>query len=279
MKSLFDSSSVQCSKLFTKNYSTSFSHGILFLGKQLREPIYGIYGFVRLADEIVDSFHDYDKAELMSQFRKDTADAIAQKISLNPILNSFQQAVHTYQIQWELIDTFLKSMEMDLSPLNFDQATYEKYILGSAEVVGLMCLRVFTNGNDEAYEELKPAAMKLGAAFQKVNFLRDLKADYEVLGRTYFPHINFENFSEDDKLKIQTEINDDFNAGLLGIKQLPMNAKFGVFLAYYYYTKLFKKIMQTPASEIMQKRIRIPDFDKYLLVGKAVIRNRLNWLS
>jgi 15-cis-phytoene synthase len=279
MKALFDHTSNDCSKIVTQNYSTSFSHGIYFLGKNMRNPIYGIYGFVRLADEIVDTFHDYDKVNLMAKFRQDTLDAIEQKISLNPILNSFQHTVREYNIEWELVDTFLKSMEMDLNPIEYDQKMYEKYILGSAEVVGLMCLRVFTQGEETSYLKLKPYAMKLGAAFQKVNFLRDLKADYQTLGRTYFPGINFNNFDEVDMQKINIEISDDFAEGLNGIRGLPLNARLGVFLAYYYYTKLFKKIIKTPAKEIMRARIRIPNSNKLVLVGKAIIRNKLNWLS
>jgi 15-cis-phytoene synthase len=279
MKALFDTSSFHCSKLITKTYSTSFSHGIYFLGKHLRNPIYSIYGFVRIADEIVDSFHTYKKEELLSKFRRDTREAIEEKISLNPILNSFQHTVHQYNIAWELIDTFLKSMEMDLNQSKYNQASYEKYILGSAEVVGLMCLRVFTNGNEHHYEQLKPLAMKLGAAFQKVNFLRDIKADYQQLGRSYFPNIDFNCFSESDKLTITKEISDDFSQGLQGIKGLPLNARLGVFLAYYYYSKLFKKIIATPSNEIINTRIRIADFNKVVLIAKALIRNKLNWLS
>ncbi|MBK7761845.1 MAG: phytoene/squalene synthase family protein [Bacteroidetes bacterium] len=276
MKLQYDNVSYRCSKLVTKSYSTSFSLGISFLNKRMHNPINGIYGFVRLADEIVDSFHDYNKEYLLEKFRKDTLDALEHKISLNPILNSFQHTVHLYSIEWELIDTFLKSMEMDLQPSNHNPASYAQYILGSAEVVGLMCLRVFVEGDHELYLRLKPTAMRLGAAFQKVNFLRDVKADYETLGRTYFPDVDFKVFTEHDKINIQAEIESDFNAALEGIKLLPKSSRQGVYLAYIYYLKLFYKIKKTPAEKVMFERIRIPDYNKIMLLLQSMVRLKLN---
>lgn len=278
MKSIFDDVSAECSKLTTRTYSTSFSLGIYFLNRKLHNPIYAVYGFVRFADEIVDSFDGYNKEVLIQKFRADTVDAIESKISLNPILNSFQEAVHAYNIEWELIDTFLKSMEMDLKPKEYTRNLYDQYILGSAEVVGLMCLRVFTNGDKEQYKMLKPYAMKLGAAFQKVNFLRDMKADYEILGRTYFPNIDFTAFSFEEKEKIQKEIDQDFEEALIGIKKLPMESRKGVYLAYIYYKKLFDRIKETPPEKIMNARIRIPDLNKIGLMFNSLIRHQLNIL-
>jgi len=278
MKVLFDNLSASCSKTTTQLYSTSFSLGIHFLNKKFHDPIYGIYGFVRLADEIVDSFHDYDKAYLMEKIRADTLDAIENKISINPILNSFQHVVHSYGIEWELIDTFLKSMEMDLRQNQFTRESYNQYILGSAEVVGLMCLRVFTEGNDIAYNELKPFAMKLGSAFQKVNFLRDLKADYEFLGRTYFPGVNFDHFSGVEKEIIQKEIESDFDQALIGIKKLPAGSRRGVYLAYFYYKKLFLMIKKTPPEKVMKVRIRIADHDKISLMVQSLFRHQFDLL-
>ena len=276
MKQIFDHVSASCSKLTTRRYSTSFSLGIRFLAKKFHDPIYGVYGFVRLADEIVDSFHDYDKVYLMKKFREDTLDALEKKISLNPILNSFQKTVHLYGIEWELIDTFLKSMEMDLQASAHDKESYDQYILGSAEVVGLMCLRIFTELDTTLYETLKPSAMKLGSAFQKVNFLRDLKADYFLLGRSYFPDVNFEKFSSAEKERIQSEIEHEFNMALAGIKALPVSSRTGVYLAYIYYRKLFLKIKQTPAEQVLSSRIRIPDINKVGLLFQSVIRLKLN---
>lgn len=278
MKLLFDNLSASCSKKTTKLYSTSFSLGINFLKTGFHAPIYGIYGFVRLADEIVDSFHDYDKQFLMEKIRKDTEEAIRDKISINPILNSFQHVVHTYNIEWELIDTFLKSMEMDLNSMVYNSDSYEQYILGSAEVVGLMCLRVFAEGDEKTYNELKPFAMKLGAAFQKVNFLRDLRADYLLLGRTYFPGVNFERFSQREKEAIQTEIEEDFRQALAGIKRLPSGARRGVYLAYYYYHKLFLIIKNTPAEKVMNARIRIADHNKIGLMFRSLLRHQFDLL-
>jgi len=278
MKELFDTVSVKCSKLTTTSYSTSFSLGIKLLDKQFREPIYSIYGFVRFADEIVDTFHEYDKQYLLDKFRKDTLEAIEQKISLNPILNSFQKVVHQYDIDMQLITTFLDSMEMDLNKKEYDKALYDKYILGSAEVVGLMCLKIFTNGNRDLYNQLEYYAMKLGAAFQKINFLRDLQADYHVMGRTYFPGINFETFNETEKVKIERDIEADFSMGYEGIKQLPKNSRFGVYIAYVYYYALFKKIKNTPAHRIMNERIRVPDNEKYSLLLRSYVKHSLNMI-
>jgi phytoene synthase len=278
MKILFDNLSASCSKKTTQLYSTSFSLGIHFLKSDFHEPIYGIYGFVRLADEIVDSFHEYDKPYLMEKIRTDTVEAIRDGISINPILNSFQKVVHTYNIEWELIDTFLKSMEMDLNKVIHSSDSYEQYILGSAEVVGLMCLRVFTEGNEKMYNELKPYAMKLGSAFQKVNFLRDLQADYVQLGRTYFPGVNFNHFSQKEKESIQKEIEEDFREALIGIKRLPSGAKRGVYLAYYYYLKLFMRIKATPAEKVMNARIRIPDYNKVGLMFRSLVRHQFDLL-
>ena len=276
MKQIFDHVSASCSKLTTRRYSTSFSLGIRFLSKKFHDPIYGVYGFVRLADEIVDSFHDYDKVYLMKKFRADTVDALENKISLNPILNSFQQTVHSYGIEWELIDTFLISMETDLKSTVHDKDSYDRYILGSAEVVGLMCLRIFTELDSNLYDALKPSAMKLGSAFQKINFLRDLKADYYDLGRTYFPEVDFEKFSSAEKEIIQADIEAEFNAALEGIKELPVSSRTGVYLAYIYYRKLFSKIKETPAEKVMSTRIRIPDINKVGLLFQSVIRLKLN---
>lgn len=278
MKILFDNLSASCSKKTTQLYSTSFSLGIHFLKTEFHDPIYGIYGFVRLADEIVDSFHDYNKSFLMDKIRKDTVEAIRDKISINPILNSFQKVVHTYNIEWELIDTFLQSMEMDLMQKEHTTDSYDLYILGSAEVVGLMCLRVFAEGDDKIYNELKPFAMKLGAAFQKVNFLRDLKADYQILGRSYFPEVNFNHFSFQEKEIIQKEIEADFEQALIGIKRLPSGARRGVYLAYYYYLKLFLRIKETPPEKVMDARIRIPDYNKIGLMFRSLVRHQFDLL-
>lgn len=278
MKYIYDNVSASCSKITTKAYSTSFSIGIKFLSPTLRKPIYGIYGFVRLADEIVDSFHDFDKKYLMSKFRADTVEAIEQRISLNPILNSFQEVVWKYNIEWSLIDTFLKSMEMDIVQQEHDSESYSTYILGSAEVVGLMCLRVFTEGNSELYDKLLPYAMKLGSAFQKVNFLRDIKDDYQILGRNYFPGVNFESFSIKDKEDIQKDIESEFAEALIGIRQLPKKSRRGVYLAYYYYKKLFNRIKETPVERVMNERIRITDANKISLMFKSIVRHQLDLL-
>lgn len=278
MKQLFDTLSLDMSALTTKRYSTSFSIGVRFLGKDLQAPIHAIYGFVRFADEIVDSFHTFEKEELLSEFKTETYKAIERGISLNPILNSFQWTVKKYGIDPELIELFLQSMEMDLEKTEYERQGYERYILGSAEVVGLMCLKVFVRGDQKAYERLKEPAMKLGSAFQKINFLRDLHADYYQLGRTYFPEMNFDLFDCAMKQKIEREIEVDFKAGYEGIKQLPKDARFGVYMAYRYYVKLFHKIRKTDAQIILGQRIRIPDNKKYRLLFTSYLRHNLNLL-
>jgi phytoene synthase len=274
--SLYNKNSFKCSKLTTQNYSTSFSLGILSLNKKFRDPIYAIYGFVRFADEIVDTFHDYNKHDLIERFEKDTYLAIQEKISLNPILHSFQLVVNNYGIERDLIDLFLKSMKMDLQQKDYEQQSFERYILGSAEVVGLMCLRVFTEGDDHYYQKLKPQAMKLGAAFQKINFLRDLKADYFALGRAYFPGFELDEFNEEKKKQIEFDIEHDFKAGLEGIQQLPYGARFGVYVAYVYYYSLFTKIQSLSANKILTERIRIPDFRKYILIIRCYFKHTFN---
>lgn len=276
MKQLFDELSRECSRMTTKKYSTSFSLGIWFLDRRIRGPVYAIYGFVRLADEIVDSFHGYDKQRLLITFRNETHEAIEHKISFNPILNAFQEVVHQYRIPWSLIDSFLKSMEMDLQQQTYDDYGYQQYIFGSAEVVGLMCLCVFTEGHIDGYESLKPFAMKLGAAFQKVNFLRDAKSDNLELGRTYFPNVDLTNFSLADKVNIEKDIEDDFREALKGILRLPPTSRSGVYLAYYYYYMLFKKIKALPPQLILQQRIRIPDHEKFFLMLISPLRLKLH---
>lgn len=276
MKELFDMISKKSSKMTTVAYSTSFSMGIRFFSKRFHDPIYAIYGFVRFADEIVDTFHDYDKEKLLENFTRDTYAAIDDKISLNPILNNFQWAVNKYKIEKELIDTFLRSMEMDLHKEEYDRQGYEEYILGSAEVVGLMCLRVFCEGDEEKYRELKPSAMRLGAAFQKINFLRDLSHDYHGLGRSYFPGIEIEEFDQQTKSKIEQEIEADFKAGLEGIRLLPDGARFGVYVAYVYFYSLFKKIRKYPAERLLKERVRIPNNKKYALLLTSYLEEKLN---
>lgn len=273
---LFDETCFECSKIITTRYSTSFSKGIMAFDKRFRYPIYAIYGFVRYADEIVDTFHDFDKQQLITDFRAQTFIAIRQKISLNPVLQSFQQVVNRYGIEDELIDAFLRSMEMDLDKTAYDTDTYQKYIYGSAEVVGLMCLRVFCENNSELYTQLVPMARSLGAAFQKINFLRDVKSDFEERGRTYFPSIDFNRFTEQDKKDIELDIKHDFDEAFKGIKLLPAGTRLGVYVAYIYYRQLFKKISSTPASTILQKRIRISDTQKTALYFKALLHQKLN---
>lgn len=275
MKELFDDVSVKCSQMTTHAYSTSFSLGIRCLDKSIRKPICSIYGFVRFADEIVDTFHDYDKASLLKRFKDDTYKAIDEKISLNPILHSFQLAVNKYDIDLKLIDQFLYSMEMDLTEKKYSNDEFETYILGSAEVVGLMCLHVFCNGDKKQFEELKPYAMKLGSAFQKINFLRDLKDDYVEMGRTYFPGIEMSQFNDKCKAEIEAGIEDDFRMGYEGIKKLPQCAKFGVYLAYVYYYSLFKKIRKTPSSNVLSKRIRIANPIKVSILFSTYLKHRL----
>lgn len=278
MKQLFDELSQQVSKATTRKYSTSFSLGILALHPAIRPAIYAIYGYVRLADEIVDSFLEYNKAGLLQRFRQQTDEALTERISLNPILQSFQQAVHQYGIDRSLIDQFLHSMEMDLEEVVYNPDLYAEYILGSAEVVGLMCLKVFTEGSEERYEALKPYAMKLGAAFQKVNFLRDLKDDYQTLGRTYFPGIEMSAFNETTKCRIEAEIEEDFAIALSGIRQLPVSARFGVYLAYKYYLSLFKKIKNLPPACIMNQRVRISNGQKFGVMMKSYVRFKMAML-
>jgi len=278
MKELFDTVSIKCSRLTTKTYSTSFSIGIWCLSKVLHDPIYAIYGFVRFADEIVDSFHDYNKKVLLERFKKETYVAINEKISLNPILNSFQATVNRFFIDKELIDIFLHSMEMDLEKKQYDEEGLKQYILGSAEVVGLMCLRVFCYGDDAYYEKLKPYAMSLGSAFQKVNFLRDFNADFAGMGRTYFPGLEINHFDNHYKKIIEESIESDFHNGYLGIKQLPRSARFGVYVAYVYYRALFKKIKNTPSEQILQSRIRIRNRHKAFLLAFSFFKHQLNLL-
>lgn len=275
MKKLFDELSYKVSEAVTQKYSTSFSLGILALKAAIRPAIYAIYGYVRLADEIVDSFHDYDKARLLERFKTETWNALDERISLNPILQSFQETVNRFNIDRSLIEQFLHSMEMDLQQINYNSDLYKEYILGSAEVVGLMCLQVFVEGNKESFEKLKPYAMKLGSAFQKVNFLRDLKEDYQALGRSYFPNIQMSIFSNETKRQIEHEIEAEFDEALKGIKKLPVQSRFGVYLAYKYYRSLFKKIKNTPAEQIMQRRIRIPNTEKLSLAMRSYLRYKM----
>jgi 15-cis-phytoene synthase len=278
MKKLFDELAYEVSKKTTKKYSTSFSLGILALSPSIRSAIYAIYGYVRLADEIVDSFHDFDKKSLLQRFKTETDVALEEGISLNPILHSFQDTVNQYQIDKALINQFLHSMEMDLAQLDYNSDLYNEYIFGSAEVVGLMCLQVFTNGDKKRYEELKPFAMKLGSAFQKVNFLRDLNEDYKILGRTYFPNIEMNVFDNRVKKEIEKEIEIEFKEALVGIKMLPASSKFGVYLAYRYYMSLFKKIRNTEAESILEARIRIPNVQKMNVMMRSYVRYKIAML-
>ena len=277
-KELFDQTTFECSKLVTLRYSTSFSLGIKTLDKKFHLPIYAIYGFVRYADEIVDTFHDFDKAALLEEFKAETYRAIDKGISLNPILHSFQLVVNEYEIDKHLIEAFLFSMEMHLYKKDFDESKYEEYIYGSAEVVGLMCLKVFCAGDDLQYQNLVAPAKKLGAAFQKVNFLRDLKSDFEDRGRVYFPGVDFNQFTSEVKKQIEEDISKDFEEALAGIMKLPSGAKMGVYLAYVYYLKLFDKIRSCPASRILDERIRIPDMKKMSLLVQTWFKYRLNYL-
>lgn len=275
MKSIFDNISYECSRNVTKTYSTSFSSAVKMLAPSIRQDIYNIYGFVRFADEIVDSFHEYDKEVLFDLFENDLQNALHHKISLNPILNSFQHTVNNYEIPKELITAFMKSMKLDLHKTEYKTAEeYQDYIYGSADVVGLMCLKVFVNGNDTKFEELKHSAMRLGSAFQKVNFLRDLKADYEELNRTYFPNTDLNQLDEVSKQLIIAEIEADFEAGYEGIRKLPIEAKFGVYTAYVYYKKLLSKLKKTPSLAIKNTRIRVPDYQKVGLLAKCYINYR-----
>jgi len=276
MKELYDKVAIRCSQLTTRAYSTSFSLGILCLKKELRNPIYSIYGFVRFADEIVDTFHDYNKLDLFMRFKEETYKAIKDGISLNPILHSFQATVRQYNIDQSSIDLFLRSMEMDLSQKSHDSNSLKEYILGSAEVVGLMCLRVFVKGDDAQFEKLKPMAMSLGSAFQKINFLRDLNADYLHMGRTYFPELDFEKFDDAKKKEIEESIKLDFDEGLKGIKLLPRTSRFGVYVAYVYYRALFNKIINTPCERVLESRIRIRNRHKARLLAYSYVKHQLN---
>tara|TARA_B100000035_G_scaffold208723_1_gene178510 strand:+ start:318 stop:1157 length:840 start_codon:yes stop_codon:yes gene_type:complete len=279
MKNIFDEVSYKCSENVTKTYSTSFSLATRLLSENIRKDIYNIYGFVRFADEIVDSFHDYNKAELFNDFSDDLEKAITNKIHLNPILNSFQHTFHRYNIDKDLVDSFMKSMRMDLTKKKYNTVKeYKEYIYGSADVVGLMCLKVFVQGDEKLYNKLKNNAMKLGSAFQKVNFLRDLKADKEDLNRTYFPNTKFKKLNESEKNEIINEIENDFKDGLEGIKELPLDAKFGVFMAYRYYNQLLKKLKKTPATEIINRRIRVPNLKKIELLTRSYVKYQLNLL-
>ncbi len=277
MKSLFDKVSYDCSKLVTETYSTSFSLATKMLAPSIRPDIYNIYGFVRFADEIVDTFHDYDKEDLLNKFQVDLDAALKDKISLNPILNSFQHTYHKYDIPYHLVSSFMKSMRMDLTKSAYKtNEDYKEYIYGSADVVGLMCLKVFVHGDVTKYEHLKESAMALGSAFQKVNFLRDLKADFEDLNRAYFPNANLRELDEVSKTRIIEEINEDFQKGYAGILQLPNEAKFGVYTAYKYYYKLLKKLQNTPSTEIKNTRIRVPNYQKFGLLAKSYVNFKLN---
>lgn len=278
MKVLFDNLSVEISKITTKAYSTSFSMGIYCLHHSLRNDIYSIYGFVRLADEIVDSFEGFDKKVLLAKFKAETYEAIENRISLNPILNSFQQSVHRNNIGLDLVETFLKSMEMDLEKIDYTLEKYEQYILGSAEVVGLMCLHVFTGGDLSEFNKLKPFAMKLGAAFQKVNFLRDIKDDHLILGRTYFPEVDISEFTSEAKEQIELDIEKDFVMALEGIKLLPSTSRGGVYLAYVYYKALFNKIKKLPPKKILTERVRINNGKKFGIMVNCMVQSRLNWV-
>jgi phytoene/squalene synthetase len=278
MKQLFDELSCSVSKITTQKYSTSFSLGILALNPSIRSAIYAIYAYVRLADEIVDSFHGYDKEKLLNRLKVETDIALHEGISLNPILQSFQETVNKFKIDKCLIEAFLHSMEMDLQKTNYNSEHYKEYIFGSAEVVGLMCLQVFTDGNIEKYQELQPYAMKLGSAFQKVNFLRDLKDDYQILGRTYFPNIDMCMFDNGVKFQIENEIEEEFKDALVGIKKLPNSSMFGVYLAYKYYLSLFQKIKRKSSQEILNNRIRIPNSEKAYVAFKSYVRYKTAYL-
>ena len=279
MKSIFDDVSNDCSKIVTKTYSTSFSLATKMLSKKIRQHIYNIYGFVRFADEIVDSFHDYNKEILFKDFSLDLEKSLKNKIHLNPILNSFQATYHKFNIDKDLVDSFMSSMKKDLYKTKYmSNQEYEDYIYGSADVVGLMCLKVFVNGNTKKYGELKSFAMRLGSAFQKVNFLRDLKDDFEVLNRTYYPNTDLNQLDEESKIKIIGEIEEDFKEGLNGIKKLPIEAKFGVFMAYRYYSQLLKKLKKTPALDIKNTRIRVPNYKKIELLTRSYVKYQLNLL-
>ncbi|MFM7015917.1 MAG: phytoene/squalene synthase family protein [Bacteroidota bacterium] len=273
---LYTKTCTEISKKITHNYSTSFTLGIRTLHKKLHDPIYAIYGFVRIADEIVDTFHEHNKTSLLAKFKADTYESLVQRISTNPVLHAFQEVVHQYNIDLELIEAFLNSMEMDLHHATYDDNKYNEYIYGSAEVVGLMCLKVFCNGNQAEYDRLKSPAKHLGAAFQKVNFLRDMKSDYAERGRVYFPEVDFNFFCDQTKLKLEKEIEEDFKKAYQGIKELPIEARFGVYVAYIYYQALLRKIKKVPASTIKDARIRVPNKEKFALLLSSWFRFQLN---
>ena len=279
MKSIFDKVSADCSKNVTNSYSTSFSLATKMLSKSIRQDIYNIYGFVRFADEIVDTFHDYDKKELLNRFIDELNFSLKNKISTNPILNSFQYTVNKYDIDFGLIDSFLKSMKMDLKKIKYNsEKEYKEYIYGSADVVGLMCLKVFVSGDEETYKKLKPSAMALGSAFQKVNFLRDLNADFHDLNRTYFPNLDFKDFDDQSKMLIMEDIENDFRKALKGIYELPNNSKFGVYAAYKYYKRLLTKLKRTSYMKIKNERVRVPNYQKVDVLARSYVRYRLNIL-
>ena len=279
MKSIFDKVSADCSKNVTNSYSTSFSLATKMLSKSIRQDIYNIYGFVRFADEIVDTFHDYDKKELLNRFIDELNFSLKNKISTNPILNSFQYTVNKYNIDYGLIDSFLKSMKMDLKKIKYNsEKEYKQYIYGSADVVGLMCLKVFVSGDEETFKKLKPSAMALGSAFQKVNFLRDLNADFHDLNRTYFPNLDFKDFDDQSKMLIMEDIENDFRKALKGIYELPNNSKFGVYAAYKYYKRLLVKLKRTSYMKIKNERVRVPNYQKVDVLARSYVRYRLNIL-
>ena len=278
MKSIYDQVAQQCSRLITRTYSTSFSLGIYFLDKKLRDPIYSIYGFVRLADEIVDSFDNCDQEVLLADFRQETFRAIQAGISANPVLHSFQETVNRFHIEPRLIETFLDSMEMDLTRQIHDPGSFQTYILGSAEVVGLMCLWVFCEGDSRLYAQLEEPAMHLGAAFQKVNFLRDLNFDYHSLNRTYFPNLDLRQFTREQKAAIERDIRADFKKALEGIRQLPRSVRFGVYVAYAYYVALLKKIERYPAQRLLRQRLRLPSYQKFILLIRSFFSFKLGVL-
>jgi|TARA_B110000263_G_scaffold15569_1_gene12618 phytoene/squalene synthetase len=277
MKEIFDKVSQDCSEIVIKEYSTSFYRATELLSKSIRNDIFNIYGFVRFTDEIVDTFHDYPKKQLLDEFEKELWSSIENKISLNPILNSFQDTVNKYDIDLSLIKSFMKSMRMDLDIRRYkNRKDYKEYIYGSADVVGLMCLKVFVSGSKKEYNKLKPYAMSLGSAFQKVNFLRDMKSDQEILNRVYFPNINMQNFDEYTKETIINEIEKDFEHAIKGIVKLPKKAKFGVYIAYRYYNKLLKKLKRTPSIDIKESRIRIDNFQKFIVLTRSYVKYQLN---
>ena len=278
MIDLYHKISVDASKNVTQLYSTSFSMGIKLLDKNIHDAIFSIYGFVRLADEIVDTFHDYPKSEMLQEFKEETYKALDRKISVNPILHAFQMVVNKYSIDRDLIDKFLLSMEQDLNDIQYSSNGYKEYIVGSAEVVGLMCLKVFVNGDNDLYFKLEEPARKLGAAFQKINFLRDVKSDYQELGRTYFPGVDLEKFTPYEKLKIEDDIQDDFECALEGIIKLPSSSRLGVYVAYRYYFSLFKKIKKVSSDRLMEERIRVPNTKKLLITFESMFQNQFNWI-